>query len=287
MPAVNRVPRRFTGHLAAVLACAGLAAALWSAPATAAPQVLGLVADNGFPTPLSCDGYECSAQFSSFCLQEGRASPSTGTAYVAGPEGEITLVASTPDGRELRLPAEGTLRIATMIGFTSVAMSVPQSEHDRIAESLGVAPQTLRLAVAVSPSVSLVPAPVANDPDPQTDAELALAVGPLRDLAETLFEAPGASADAARIATLLINSLPPRGRETPEDRNALFDRVAALPAVGALTPQGVERAHALFAECRISVESSSMFSMRECLRLRHADLMVNTNRKFWTAAGGS
>ena len=287
MAAANRVLRRFTGYLAAALACSSVAVALWTSPATAAPQVLGLVADNGFPTPLICDGYECSAQFSSFCLQEGRSSPSTGTAYVPGPEGEIVLVASAPDGRELRLPAAGTLRIATMIGFTSVAMSLPQSERDHIAGTLGVAPQALRLAVAVAPSVSLVPAPVANDPDPQTDAELALATGPLRDLAQTLFEAPGVSSDAARIATLLINSLPQRGRETAADRNELFEQIAALPAVGALSPAGIERAHGLFAECRISVESSSMFSMRECLRLRHADLMVNTNRQCWTAAGGS
>lgn len=270
-----------------LLAGLALAATLQIGAAQAAPQVLGLVADNGFPTPLVCDGFECSAQFSSFCLQEGRGSPPTGTAYTPAPGGTLTLLATAPGGRSLRLPAAETLRIATAIGFTSVTMSLPQSGRDRIAETLGAAPEEIRLAVTVGPSVSLLPVPMAGDADPQTAEEIALATGKLRDVAERLFEAPGVSADAARLTTLLINSLPARGRETVEMRSSLFDAVAALPASGSLSPEGLERAQALYADCRISVESSSMFSMRECLRLRHADLMVRSNRKFWEEAGGS
>lgn len=283
MPAMSRSPARVLHALAGV-ACAAL---LSAGAAQAAPQVLGVVADNGFPTPLTCDGFECNAQFSSFCLQEARSSPATGSAYTPAPGGELSLVATTPDGRSLRLPAAEVLRIATAIGFTSVSMSLPQPERDRIAARLGVAPQEVRLAVEVGPSVSLLPVPVAGDPDPQTEAEVALATGPLRRVAETVFEAPGVAADAARLTTHLINTLPARGRETAEIRAGLFDQVASLPATARLSPEGVERAQALYAECRISVQSSSMYSMRECLRLRHADLMVRSNRAFWEQAGGS
>ena len=282
MPAAFLVSR-----LLPALAGLALAAILSAGSANAAPQVLGLVADNGFATPLACDGFECSAQFSSFCLQEARSSPPTGAAYAPAPGGVLSLVATTPDGRSLRLPAADHLRITTAIGFTSVTMSLPQSRRDRIAETLGAAPEEIRLAVEIGPSVSLLPVPVAGDPDPQTEEEIALAVGPLRSVAERLFEAPGVSADAARLTTRLINGLPARGRETVEMRDGLFDEIAALPASGSLSPEGVERAHALYAECRISVESSSMFSMRECLKLRHADLMVRSNRTFWDEAGGS
>lgn len=284
-------PRRRNLSRPALRFCAGIAlaagaAGLGAAPAAAAPQVLGLVADNGFPTPLTCDDFECSAQFSSFCLQEARSSPATGSLYAVAPGGEVALLATAPDGALLRLPAE-SLRITTAIGFTSVTMSLPQSRRAEIAAGLGATPEEVSLTVAVGAGVSLVPVPVAGDPDPQTDAEIALATGPLRSVGERLFDLPGAQADAARLTTVLINSLPARGRESAEDRAGLFDRVAALPAAGALGAEGVERARAVFAECRISVESSSMFSMRECLRLRHADLMVRTNRKFWDEAGGS
>jgi len=282
MPAAFRDYR-----LLPALAGLALAAGLSSASANAAPQVLGLVADSGFATPLTCDGFECSAQFSSFCLQEARSSPPTGTAYTPAPGGTLTLVVAAPDGRALRLPAAEHLKIATAIGFTSVTMSLPQSRRDRIAETLGAAPEELRLAVEVGPSVSLLPVPITGDSDPQTAEEIALATGPLRSVAERLFEAPSVVADAARLTTRLINSLPARGRETAEMRDGLFDEIAALPAADNLSPEGIERAHALYAECRISVESSSMFSMRECLRLRHADLMVRSNRTFWEEAGGS
>lgn len=269
------------------VAAVALAAALWAGPAGAAPQVLGLVADNGFPTPLTCDGFQCAAQFSTFCLQEARGSPPTGTVYTPVAGGEVSLVATAPDGRSVRLPAAEHLRIGTLIGFTSVAMSLPQNRRDAIAASLGITGERLHLAVEVGPGVSLVPVAVAGDPDPQTGQELALAIGPMRQAAERTFEAQGAAADAARLATMLVNALPARGRETPEQRDTLFDRIAGLPAAGQLTPEGVSTARGLYAECRISVASSSMFSMRECLRLRHADLMARSNRKFWDQTGGS
>lgn len=276
----------FLTHTFSALAGLAFAAGLSIGGASAAPQVLGLVASNGFPTPLTCDGFECSAQFSSFCLQEARSSPPTGTFYLPNPGGALSVIATATNGSTLRLPAE-TLRIATAIGFTSVSMSLTQAARADIARSMGVAPDEVTLSVEVGPAMSLIPAPVAGDPDPQTDEEVALATGPLRNVAQSLFDAPGQSADAARIATLLINSLPARGRETAADREALFDEVAALPAVSGLSPDGIERARGVYAECRISVDSSSMFSMRECLRLRHADLMVRSNRMFWDQAGGS
>jgi hypothetical protein len=285
MPAPSAASRHLPRSLA-VVAGLVLAAGLSAGSASAAPQVLGLVASNGFPTPLTCDEFECSAQFSSFCLQEARSSPPTGTSYLPTPGGSLSLIATAPDGATLRLPAE-TLRIMTAIGFTSVTMSLTQSTRAEIAESMGVAPEELVLTVEVGPAMSLIPAPVPGDSDPQTEEEIALATGPLRAVAQSLFDQPSQSADAARITTLLINSLPVRGRETAADRESLFEEIAALPSVDALSAEGIERARGVYAECRISVDSSSMFSMRECLRLRHADLMVRSNRAFWEQAGGS
>ena len=63
------------------------------AGADAASQVLGLVASNGAPTPLTCIDGQCSAQFSTFCLQQNRPAPSRGDDYAVAAGGSLTLVA--------------------------------------------------------------------------------------------------------------------------------------------------------------------------------------------------
>src|SRR5690606_9112941 len=75
-------------------------------PAPPGLQVLGLVASNGIPTPLTCTEDECSAHLSAFCLQQAREAPASGTAYAPAEGGRVTLVATTADGRTLRLPGE-------------------------------------------------------------------------------------------------------------------------------------------------------------------------------------
>ena len=77
----------------------------------AAPQILGIVASNGLPTPLHCaDGY-CSAYLASFCLQEARYAPNSGSEYRLAPGGSMTILASTPGGAVLRLPGEGLVAV--------------------------------------------------------------------------------------------------------------------------------------------------------------------------------
>ena len=58
--------------------------------ASAAPQILGLVATTA-PTPLTCSDGMCSAQFSAFCLQQHRISPTAGTAYRPAKGTALTL----------------------------------------------------------------------------------------------------------------------------------------------------------------------------------------------------
>ena len=55
-------------------------AALGSGAAQAAPQALALVATEE-KVGLTCEGRECSAELTSFCLDAGRFSPAPGTAY--------------------------------------------------------------------------------------------------------------------------------------------------------------------------------------------------------------
>jgi hypothetical protein len=241
--------------------------------ASAASQVLGLVASNGMPTPLKCADGQCSAQFSTFCLQQSRPAPSRGDGYNVAAGGNLTLIARNAAGQTLRIPANDALEIHSVIGFTSVEISLPKA---KLAELGATA-----VAVEVGPAVSLVPVPIADDPNPQTDDELALATGPMRLAGTPLFESPGAVSDAARIATVLINALPPGRSESAEDRNGLWVAMLGNPAVTGASAAGRDAAEQMYEACKIALESNSAYSMRNCLELRHADLLAETNHQFW------
>jgi hypothetical protein len=253
------------------------AAGLAGSGAVAAPQVLGLVASNGAPTVLDCSGAECTAHFSAFCLQQNRPSPSHGDPYVVAPGGRLTLVATTRSGATLRLPGEKYVEIRSEIGFTSVNITLAKA---KLAE-LGAA----TVAVEVGPSVSLLPVATAGDPSPQSDDEIALATGAMRQAASRRFEQPGLASDAARITAVMINALP-RHEEPAALRNGLWVAMAGNPAVTGATTDGRAAAQQIYEACKISVESRSTFSMRNCLELRQADLLAETNHQFWKDNAG-
>jgi hypothetical protein len=267
--------------LATPIAVAAIAWLCLSAgPASAASQVLGLVASNGLPTPLHCQDGVCTGHFSAFCLQEQRPAPSADSDYGLAPGGALILVARLADGRDLRLPAGHLLTIRTRIGFTSVRMSLPES----VLNSLGA----VSAAVEVAPMTSILPRAVAGDPDPQSPQEIDLATGPMRRAAQQPFEAAGAASDAARLTSLLINLIPEEEPQTPAGRDALWQRTLALAAAGrAVAPAGIEASQRIYSDCETALASKSSFSLRSCLELRHADLMAQTNRDFWGSTGGS
>jgi len=77
--------------------------ALLAGRAEAAPQLLGLVASNGMPTPLQCQSGVCGGFFSSFCLQQYRPAPLIHTEYHLAPPGGLTLVVTRADSTRLRI----------------------------------------------------------------------------------------------------------------------------------------------------------------------------------------
>jgi hypothetical protein len=125
-----------------------------------------------------------------------------------------------------------------------------------------------------------------GDPNPQEADEIALATGPMRLVASRSFEIPGRASDAARITSLLINALPQDGSETGEAREGLWMAMLDQPAVTTATPDGIDAAASIYEACKISVQSRSTYSMRNCLELRHADLLAETNHKFWRDNAG-
>ena len=264
----------------AFLAGALVALGAFAAPdGQAASQILGLVASNGLPTPLQCQDGSCSGHFSSFCLQEARPAPSAESEYALAPGGSLTLIATRVDGSQTRLPGNGLLSLRTMIGFTSIRISLPEAKL----KALGA----VSVAVEVAPLTSAMPVPVANDVNPQTGEEIALATGAMRHLAQAAFEDRNGAADAARLSSLVINALPADEPQTAAGREAVWTRLLAVSGTQSLTPDGIAEARSMYSACEISVASKSSYSLKGCMELRHADLMAVTNRSFWDRSGGS
>jgi hypothetical protein len=262
----------------ALALCAALT--LPVAPAAAASQVLGLVASNGLPTPLRCVDGTCSGHVSAFCLQEQRPAPSANSEYLLAPGSRLTLIAQLSDGRKVRLPADGILTIRTRVGFTSVRLSLPEERM----KALGA----VSAAVEVAPLTSILPRAIAGDPDPLTDQEIALATGPMRRAAQLPFENPGEAADAARLASLIVNLLPEDEPQSAAGRDAVWNQAVALAETsGNPSPAGIDDAHRIYSNCELSLASMTSFNLRTCMEIHHADLMAETNRAFWASTGGS
>jgi hypothetical protein len=243
------------------------AAALSAAPALAAPQPLALVATLG-PVELNCDGRDCAAEFSAFCLQAERGSPDRGQAY--RPLGAVRVAALDAQGREAAVPLE-LLEARALRTHVAVRLSVPEA--------------ALRARGLTSPRVTvgedaaLAPAPAAGDPRPLGPEELAAAAGPLRRLGASIVDADGAAMPAARILNRLVNALPPHEAER---REGLWTRVAA-PAAEGLPPEGVKRARAIYDLCRTAAETGVDPTLRRCLEARHDGLLGRLNGAYWRA----
>jgi hypothetical protein len=251
-----------------------VALALPLSPARAAPQPLGLVATNG-PVPLTCFAGQCTAEFTSFCLQQGRSIPLPGTAFRAVGD-DFTLIAIAADGKTRRLPAAAHLTIMNQRGFASIRLAI--SEH--ALKTLGA----VRAAVEVGAGVTLIPVAVAGDPDPLTDLEIATVTGPLRELADRIVDNAGAEAEATRLISRLINGLPEIGRVGPDVGDPLLREQLSRSDVG---PETAALAAQAYGTCRRRAEAGLYYNLRRCLEQQHDEQVLRLNRRYWQSILGS
>jgi hypothetical protein len=257
---------RVPSFAAALLAAAGLA----PASAFAAPQVLGVVASIA-PVEMSCAGGTCTAQLSAFCLQRERDTPIAGTAYRAAEPGAFSLKAIRADGSAIDLPLDERAAFSSAFGYASVRVTVPAA---LLAEW-----EAASLAIEVSGTAALIPAPVAGDPYPQSEAEIALATGPLRALASRHFDAPSTSRDAAHLIEAVVNGLPAQSWEGAVDRQSLWPNQVTAELKAAASPEAVALARSVYENCL-----PGSYSMRQCLELKHMNLLSDANRAYWDEA---
>jgi hypothetical protein len=249
--------------------------------AQAAPQILGIVASNGLPTPLHCANGYCSGYLASFCLQEARHAPNSGSEYKLAPGGNLTILATTSEGATLRLPGERLLAIRSRSGFTSLWVSMAE---DRLRQLGAVA-----AAVEVGADTTVLPVAGAEDPQPQSAAEIGAASGPLRKLAAETFDAKSEAADTARLIQLVINDLPAGSKTAGAvPLSTVWNRVAAEARQRGADQTGLAAAGRVVAECQGGKDGAGSFAGGVCLEMRQAELMTDLNRRYWDqAAGGS
>lgn len=258
------------------------AAMLSTSPrAYAAPQILGLIAVLE-PTKLTCQNGQCSAQFSSFCLQEHRKAPNPGTAYVPSDNADLKLVVTMQDGTSKILPAGRYIRVKSERDFTLVRIGVAESKLHELG--------AVRAAIQVGGLSSLVPVPQSEDKHPQTAFEIAQFTGPRRVRAASVINAKSYASMVALFSNDMVNSLPrSRAARSDEIDEAWRRAIAKLP-------ESVDRDRALdvmrreVRDCRFIVESEigsdyRHSTIRNCLADVHGEMMLEQTNKVWKSLG--
>ncbi len=242
-----------------------------SPPVSAATQILGLAMTAG-PVELNCAGDECSAEFSSFCLQQDRKRPGYEAPYELAANQDVKLTFTNDAGDVREVTPRGLIRIVTKRGFSAVRIS--------LAENVLSAFGAERAAITIGKRVALLPVTTENDPDPLTADEIARATGPDRAIAAGYFDGEEGYAGVTRVLSRAINTVAPDERMSPARRQARWDAaVETMP--GGADDDAVALAGEHFQACQRWIDGKLVFGLRSCLEGRHDSMMRGLNIRFW------
>ncbi|MBT8003630.1 MAG: hypothetical protein HN578_12005 [Rhodospirillales bacterium] len=234
----------------------------------AAPQILGLIASLK-ATPMTCEGGTCSAEVSTFCLQEHRDIPVRGTEFLPTVDTDIAISVTDAQGEVRKISVAERIRIKSNNGFASVSISIPE----RVLLSMG----GNKAAVSVGKLGSLVPVAKPGDANPLTKNEIAQYTGPLRKRAEVSMVAQETAVTEARITHRLINALPETGEVSRSKRFGLWrDVIGRAPQ-----SQGERQARQRFDNCKRDLNTYYIVGMRNCLSHFQAESMAEVTRDVW------
>ncbi|MGQ0675291.1 MAG: hypothetical protein ACT4N4_04295 [Rhodospirillales bacterium] len=266
---MNRISM-FGGLAALVLASQAMVGQAW-----AAPQPLGLVLTIE-PAPLHCAKGKCMAVLATFCLQQERLPPGPGDEYLAAPGTSVTLTIVRATGARETVEAAQLLRFVSYTGFTTISAEIP-------AAALG--PNVAAASVEVGPMATLLPVPLVGDLKPLSQDEIALAVGPLRQKGEELFDKANPRSDANRIIARAISVLPESWREDgAAAHEQAWSAALAAPSRG-FTQGGVALGRRMFAACKNTVSQSLKWALRGCLERRLDEQQREINGEYWQQPG--
>ena len=241
----------------------------WSAPASAAPQILALVATDG-PVPLVCKDGTCQATLSALCLQKDRAPPASGQLYDPARAEHVKLVVTDGQGRSRSVSVQGRMRIESERTFVAVRFVLPEATMAELG--------AVKVAVAVGKGGMLLPRATATDSHPLTAAEIEHASAVLREQARAIDDPLDERGNFARMTARFANALPKSG---PIDRGAARAAHKAVADPHAGKP-GHARFQRLFGQCDIS-GAGSLYgrNMRECVQYFHDRTLTDFNHELW------
>ncbi len=180
-------------------------------------------------------------------------------------------MARLADGSETRRPVGGAARISVARGHFAGTISVPEN----LLEDVGAA----GAAISVGAMATLVPMPLAGDPDPLSDEEIASAAGPLWSAAAVAFDGGDPNAAAARITNRLINALPGDDAD-PALRERLWRDTLGQDYDTRSSDPGVAGASEYFHMCKGMASQGGYF--RRCLEHAHDWFIGHVNGRYWT-----
>lgn len=240
--------------------------------ATAAPQILGLVATAAL-LPMRCTAGVCSVEISGVCLQEHRPAPEAGTAYRAAPGADLTLVVRDRDGSERKVAIADVVEIRSLRVFNSVSVRLP--EH--VVRELGG--EGVTASLSVGPLASLLPVAVPGDPMPLSEQEIRDYTGPLRAIAEDAIGRDRGNLAATRVLNHMANLTPADPSVGAEHIAALRERAMTVEtAADSSSAKLVDRA---LDTCREKLRVERTPHLRACLANQHDILNSNTTQSVW------
>lgn len=227
---------------------------------------------------MSCGGSICSTTFTSYCLQRGRDVPPTGQVYLPAHPDQFSLVVIGADGTETPLPAGEHINFSSVRGFASVNATIGR---EALAALGGVDAR-----IIVARGATLIPAPVADDPNPVTEAEIAFATKSLREHGDEIVDSAPAG-QAAAVINKIAATIVPQATATPDSLRQLWHDV--IDNLGPARPSGtdaIERARDIYDWCQGRTSYHSMSGIKSCLEFRHDLEIMRLNGKYWESQPG-
>ncbi len=240
----------------------------------AAPQILAVLATD-VGVPFTCQDGLCKAELSTYCLQRDRPAPNLGTIYYPSAAEDFTLSVKMTSGETRDLPAAEHVTFVEARGFMAVSVFIEQAQLKR----LGSLDATIRIGA----NASMLPAPVAGDPDPLSEKEIAYATGSLRQMGNDIVDnAPGAR--SARLLARVMNTLPARGAIAPGASNRLWQDAIGDDILG---DTGMDLSRKAYDRCFRGSMAHAYGGVRRCLEFRHDEFIRNMNVDYWEQQPGS
>tara|TARA_R110002153_G_scaffold10693_3_gene42080 strand:+ start:684 stop:1499 length:816 start_codon:yes stop_codon:yes gene_type:complete len=245
--------------------------------AHAAPQVLAVMSSLG-PQDMRCAGSTCTTTFSSYCLQRERDVPTTGQAYLPAHPDQFQLSVIAADGTATLLPAGDHVIFRSQRGYSAVSATL---RRDDLTALGGVSAK-----IITAKGAALVPEPIAGDPNPISEAEIAFATKSLREHGEAIVDATpeaGAAMLVNRMAATIIPSAPVNTESLEQLWHDAVDGLGTYRPAGA---DAIKRARDIYEWCQGRMSYHSMAGIKSCLEFKHDNAIMRLNTDYWEKQPG-